>query len=815
MRPPDAGAFSRETALADIILPHALPSALDGRDGLKLLSLDCFDTLLWRDTHAPSDLFGVLPETTVPQRIWAEQRARNASALRRKRFEVSIDEIYRELLPNAGRDERASAVGHELGAEALHCFAFAPTVELMRTAKSRGLKIVIVSDTYLDAGQLRGLIAAAAGNDVVDLIDAFFCSSVYGLSKSEGLYKHVLAETGIAPQAILHIGDNRKADVDGVAPFGVHTLHLKQFAEPTEQRLRLEAAVSAMLHPHAAGVATTHQPHRAAIASAEPAIADPAEAFGFSALGPVLHGFDRWLGDEAAALQARHGGKVHYLFLMRDGHLPRLVHQAGGKEAAGHSIEISRFTAIAASFDSEEAVERYLQLELNGDLTAMMKQFLLPPSEISMVLKELPAQNKLPAFLKAIRNPARMRRIVKNSRAFADRLAQHVRSIVNPAKGDTLMLVDLGYNGTVQNEVEPVLKRLLGVEVAGRYLLLREQFRTGFDKKGLIDPAHYDANTLEALSRNVAVLEQTCTAAQGSVIDYQADGTPIRRENSIKGRQSAIRDRIQAGCVRFVHAERDAILRASAPDAVTMWRRNAASVLARLMFLPMAHELALVSEFEHDVNLGVDDTVPLFDTAIAKRGLRQRGLFYMKGAERMYLPAELQGEGLSLKLALLASQRFGLALKYADFVDQTISLPVIVADGRNVTTGSVTATPTHDGYYLAPIPIDDCRFSVGLQFGQLFDWLQIESATFMPVKEFLSDTPKSGVEIAALPSLEGMEQTAPNLFRCDDAFGFMMVPPPPREDDQPMMLAVVFRPIVTRETAPTPAAQGALVSATA
>jgi hypothetical protein len=179
----------------------------------------------------------------------------------------------------------------------------------------------------------------------------------------------------------------------------------------------------------------------------------------------------------------------------------------------------------------------------------------------------------------------------------------------------------------------------------------------------------------------------------------------------------------------------------------------------------------------------------------------------MKGADRMYLPAELQGEGLALKLSLLAHKRFGLALKYADFIDQTISLPVIVADGRNVSTGNVTATPTHDGYYIAPIPIGDCRFSVGIQFGQLFDYVQVESATFMPVERFLSDKQGAGdEEIEATPSLEGMEQTAPHLFRCADEAAFMMVPPPPRAGRPPMMLAVVFRPIAKREAKPAPAA---------
>jgi FMN phosphatase YigB (HAD superfamily) len=792
--------------LADFILPHAMPGALDARPGTQLLSLDCFDTLLWRDTHAPGDLFGVLPIASLAQRVWSEERARTASMLRRKRFEVSIEEIYAELMPNATTAERDQAVAAELAAEARHCFAFQPTVALMQEAKRRGLGVIIVSDTYLNEAQLRALIAKSAGDDVAGLIDRIFCSSVYGRSKGEGLYELVLKELSVAPGAILHIGDNKAADVGGVAKFGVQTLHLRQFSEATQQRLRLESSVNAMLHPQTPETALTHQPHRPALAAIEPQVSDGAEALGVSAIGPVMYAFDRWVNDEAAVLREARGGRVHKLFLMRDGHLPHLVHQASGA-SDGHAVEISRFTAVASSFVDETAVERYLQLELGNDLRAVAKQLLLPAHEIAMIFKDLPTgAAAIAGFLKAIRSPQRMRRILKASAGFAERLVAHIRKVVDPAPGDTLMLVDLGYNGSVQNEVEPLLRRALNVHVAGRYLLLREYHYSGYDKRGLIDPTHYDAHTLEAMCSNVAVVEQICTAAQGSVIDYQADGTPIRRESSIKGRQSDVRDRIQAGCLRFAREQRNLVLRTNTADDAMLWRRGAAAALMRLMFMPLPGELSALAEFEHDVNLGVDDKVALFDPAIAKRGLRQRGLFYMKGSDRMYLPAELHGEGLALKLSLLAHKRFGLTLKYADFIDQTISLPVIIADGRDVSTGSVTATPTHDGYYLAPIPVGDCRFSVGLQFGQLYDWVQIESATFMPVEQFLSDKQRPGMhEAAANPSLEGMEQAAPHLFRCADEFSFMMVPPPARTGDQPMMLAVVFRPIAAREAKPATA----------
>ncbi|ATY32041.1 HAD family hydrolase [Sphingomonas psychrotolerans] len=801
--------------MADSILPHALPGALDGRDGIKLLSLDCFDTLLWRDTHAPKDLFGALCETTVTQRQWAEERARLAAELRYKRGEVSIEEIYRELLPNGGTDARTLGVQNEIQAEAAHCFAFRPTVELMRTAKARGLQIIIVSDTYLNPEQLRGLIAAAAGEDVAGMIDRVFCSATYGKAKSEGLYEFILKELTVQPHEILHIGDNKRADVDGVAPFGVPTLHLKQFTERSEQRLRLEAAVGAMLHPAANEVALTHQPHRAALSLEEPVIADTAEAFGFATLGPVLYGYDRWLADEAETLQAKHGGKVHHVFLMRDGYLPQLMYQASSGQT-GQALEISRFTATASTFVDENAVRRYLEIEVEGDPFVVAKQMLLPKDEIETIVKKLPrgdAATRGAAFANAITIPSRLRRIVKASNAFAGRLVAHVRRTVDPAPGDTLMLVDLGYNGSVQNEVEALLVRSFGVHVAGRYLLLREQFRAGFDKKGFIGHDHYDGYTLEALCTNVAVLEQLCTAAQGSVVDYAVDGAAIRKGNSIKSRQSAIRERIQAGAIRFAHIQADVTIRAASAHHAAMWRRGAAAVLGRLMYMPVAEELAVLGQFEHDVNLGVDNTVALFDSEIARKGLRQRGLFYMKGADRMYLPAELQGEGMALKLSLLAHKRFGLALKYADFVDQTISLPLIVADGREVSTGNVTATPTHDGYYMAPIPVGDCRFSVGIQFGQLFDYVQVDSAVFMPVDRFLSDKVLPGTEeIEAAPSLEGMTQAAPHLFKCADEYSFMMVPPPPRQGDRQMMLAVVFRPIARREANPAPAAHNALLA---
>ncbi|HEY0043821.1 MAG TPA: HAD family hydrolase [Allosphingosinicella sp.] len=789
--------------------PHQLPDALSAvHPDIALLSLDCFDTLLWRNMHAPRELFTALGAEgpTRLQRIWAEERARSRARLLRKSNEATLHEIYAALLPNADAETRARAAAAELEAEARHCYGFAPTVALIRAAKAQGLPIAIVSDTYLSADELGALIAAAAGEDVRALIDHVFASSDHGVSKGEGLFDRLLRDTGVAPERILHIGDNKRADFTAAREKGIQGIHLVQFDSATEQRLRLEAGLGAMLTPAGGTEAPNYQPHRAAIAIAAPQLDDEAAALGYATLGPVLHAFGRWVEAEAHALQAA-GTRTHILFLMRDGHLPQRVYEALEPESGpGVPVEISRFTACAASFTDRPAVEAFLEVELQATAPeAIARQLLFTPGETAAMFRGVAPAAQPRALAKAVRDKKAMAKILARSAAFAERLCAYIRRMVHPAPGDTLMLVDLGYNGTVQELAEPLLRRAFGASVTGRYLLLREQRISGLDKKGLLDSRHYDASTLEALCGNVAVVEQLCTAATGSVVDYSPEGEPVRAGSSIKSRQSATREKVQEGCVRFARERDRAFVSPPRSDTADTQRSAAAAALARLMFLPLETELATLREFEHDINLGSDGTVALFDPAIAQTGLKRRGLFYMKGADRMYLPAELRGHGLSLSLSLFAQKRFGAGFLYSDFCDSGIDLPILVADGSQVVTDTVTAHPTHGGYYMAAIPVGESRFAIGLQFGRLYEWVQVDSVQFEPVAGFLSDqAARFAAPVDAIISMEGMEQVAPNLLRCESDSAFLMVPPP-ADSKGAMMLSVVFRPIAPRLPEPTPA----------
>ena len=777
-------------------LPHELPHVLDWFSGIRVLSLDCFDTLLWRDCHAPSDLFAALPDINAWQRVHGERRARQIARAARGVHDIAIDEIYRAVMPRARDDDRARAITAELDAEARHCYGFAPTIALMREAKRRGIQVIVVSDTYLTPRQLLDLIARAAGAEVAALIDRVFVSSLHGLPKAAGLYREVLARIKAKPDQILHIGDNESADVGGVSPFGVHALHLRQFTDRTVQQLRLENAVGALISGRGNRCLQSPQPHRPALAMAAPRVACGAQHFGFATLGPVLFGYDQWLRTQAAALQAERPGTVHWLFLMRDGYLPMRMHQQCGASASIHAIEISRLTATFATFAQDTTILRHVEESRGIDPAIIARQLRLTDDMIAQLCGGRSTGDGWRALYDWCRVPANRRPIVKAAQALAGRLVSHVRNKVQPAPGDTLMLVDLGYNGSVQSLIDPLLTRALNVHIAGRYLILREMQAGGLDKHGYFDHSHYDHVVLNAMTANVALVEQVSAASQGSVIDYTDDGQPERGRNDISARQSTVREAIQQGCLAFAGSATVHIERAATPGPIPLWREANAATLMRLMYLPMREELEVVSAFEHDVNLGTDETLPLFDATIARAGLLQQGLFYQKGARRMFLPAELAEQGFATRLTHLTIACFHMPLAAADFGGEAGRMPVFLSKSNETARVELPYRATHDGFFALCIPVGPGRYRAAIPFGMVAPYVEIHAIVAMPAREYLNNKHDTAWrETAIKPQFDGITALTNRLWHCPDQTGLVQLQPPVPADDTNQVIVVVFRPV--------------------
>ncbi|HXF46193.1 MAG TPA: HAD family hydrolase, partial [Burkholderiaceae bacterium] len=571
----------------DTISARELASAWSAfGQGADVLSLDCFDTLIWRDTAAPTDVFCELtPPVTPAVRVVAERTARARARAVTGYGEVRLADIYRCALPGAEPGVVDARIAEELELEKRFCRAFAPAVELIRSAKAAGKRVIVVSDTYFDARQLATLIDAAAGSPLARLIDAFFCSCEYGVSKSEGLFGHVLRWLRVAPQRVLHVGDNAAADLDASRALGMRAVQLLQGDTALSSQWRMESAALLMIDPRLRQSRAPQLPYRRLLASAMTPEMSAAERLGYGSLGPLMHTFATWVRAEARAIAAS-SGPVKICFLMRDGHLPLLAYrQLGGTgDPPAFALEISRFSAIAASLRTRDEVLDYFALVEDGiSPEAAGRQLLLKPHEVERLAPAGAPERGRRLRLAALRANT-LKEIAARSEAYRKRLFEYLRRTVEPQPGETLMLVDLGYAGTVQNRLQDLIERQFGVAVTGRYLLLRDVPRSGDRKRGLFGPDRLDARALELLLNFVAALEQVCTAQFGSVIDYTSSGEPLRKPTVAAAAGAALRAEVQQACLRFVSDA--ARFEASEPvDGAVRWQA-ALAACARLLLLP-------------------------------------------------------------------------------------------------------------------------------------------------------------------------------------------------------------------------------------
>jgi FMN phosphatase YigB (HAD superfamily) len=764
-------------------------------DGIEILSLDCFDTLIWRNTHAPTDVFADIPVAGggIEPRMWAETQARKRAWIRDGAAEIGLRDVYEQMIGSASPDEIDAAVARELEIEASHAFAFAPTVALMHEAKKRGLKIIIISDMYMTEAQLRAHIAGAAGDEVLALVDHVFVSNAYGEGKCDKLFAHVLKALGVSGDKVLHFGDNRAADHDSALKHGIHALHLLQFDADAKARLRMEAATALMLDPGAGTTRAIAQPHRAHVSLRRSD--EPTYALGHDVLGPGLTTFAHWLKGELDEASARAGRPVRPLFVMRDGYLPYRVFETLYPEMGAATVELSRFVALRASVSDEQQLGEYLDEWLDRlPAHSMARQLMLFQHEWARFQKIADAEERRTQLARWLRKDSDIqKKIFTRRNAFLQKLVAHMNA-AGVAQGDAVMLVDIGYNGTVQNLVTPVLAEAMQLEVSGRYLFLREKRQTGLDKRGMIDVRNFDYRTLHALSRSIVVIEQLCNVEQGSTIDFTPEGAPIREESDGKAAHSATREAVQAACLDFARMAGKAQLRAPRSDDLDSRCRAAAATFGRLFFLPNAQEVRVFEAFNYDFNMGSRTVEALVDMERGREGLRRRGLTFYNEQLPQFMSAELQAQGLPVSIANFAASRFKLDLRSTDFEVGGITVPVILAGAAQQGVMDFTAWPTAEGYYQLRVPVGAQRPVVAVQLGRICEWVQVEEFGFVPLEQLKEG--KTSVAFQAQATADAMEQMGPGLFRANPT-GVLIAAPPAGSDT--MILSLVFRPVVARK----------------
>ncbi len=790
---------------AQTITANDMVSVLDRYGaGIKILSLDCFDTLVWRKTASPIDVLHDLQRQPLAQqyginaslRCHAEARARQIRAFRQKGTEPKLTEIYRCMLPMIDDAMSRAMADEELALEKSYCFAFLPVVELMRAAIARSIKIIIVSDTYLDRNRLKSLLHHVLPYDLHDSISKIYASSEYGHGKCDGLFNDVLRDMG-APQTILHVGDNIMADYVSATRQGMRALHFIQQPECVQDILRLQATATKVMLPEVQSTQPLFSPFRAILATGRVTAAQPETIVGYASLGPIMYAFARFILDENTALK-KAGKKPKLLYLMRDGWLPSLACEKLAGEPLGHRVRISRFASYAASFRNASDVNTYLMdIGPSNRYADIGRQLLLPDAELARIVAVVKDQQEAhAAFCREISRPEVMKIILDNSAQYRQRLMKHLQKIADIQPGDCVVLVDLGYSGTAQRRLTPVFADV-GIELIGRYLIALRVPGWHEGRQGLIDPAWCDDHALHTLVLYVSLLEQLCTSNERSVIDYDDAGEPVYSDVTMSASQHKLVDAIQAEALRFVSDAKKFENGLQEPLNKRMLREAALAELTRMVFFPTQPELHYMQGLQAEMNLGTKDILRVYDPEEGLAGLRRRGMFYMEKASsktRTNYPAELRHAGMEYVLSLLTQHRFALDINMKDMALRQIDLPLHFVRGQETHDTRATANATYEGYYAVWVPTHD---QVEVEVGKLFHWLQLESCMLVPMDAFVHQA-EAGRTIEAIPFLEfrDMKVHGGGIYEALSDKSAIVFRPSAVTRQQETILRLVFRPLV-------------------
>lgn len=187
----------------------------------KVISFDCFDTLLERPYVCPKDLFVHMErfydiKGFAEERISAEQRAHNNSLKK----EISIDEIYDNILPKFKKYKQS-----ELLFEQTLLKRVEQNYLLYKEAVKQNKPIVVISDMYLSDVFIKSVLT----KNGYDNIRKVYVSSKYNATKGTGdLYRFVLQDFDLKPNELLHIGDNEHVDIACPSSMGITTFYVKK-----------------------------------------------------------------------------------------------------------------------------------------------------------------------------------------------------------------------------------------------------------------------------------------------------------------------------------------------------------------------------------------------------------------------------------------------------------------------------------------------------------------------------------------------------------------------------------------------------------
>lgn len=762
----------------------------EGFKSNAVISFDCFDTIIWRSVDKPTDLFFILQQSNLYQkheltahlRMAAERHARDLKFVQLKSREVTLKEIYKQLLPDGDDKLINEFIELEISIEAKYQYTPPGIIPVLKEIIAGGKKIVITSDTYFDKSQIRYFLANCLPAEINSNIYEIFTSSDYQMDKRSGLLSLVCRTLKVNPSTVLHVGDSEEADHKGAIKASVNSLQFSPLDIAISQMMRMSNIGLSILDPEVRKSAPILSPFKSLYSRLNSPVRDD-ELIGYVGLGPIIFCFVRYIYSEFLQLKENHQ-HLKMVYLLRDGYLPgEACHILAGEEV-GKYVRISRFASYAASFRSKHDIIKYVsKVIMGGRYKDILKQLLINEDDLLVDINTINCHDKL---INLVSSEKMVKLIVNRSKQYMTRLFKYLQKSCQLTQGDTLLLIDLGYSATAQENLSRVMKDEYQITLIGRYLICLDVISSCKKyKNGLMSKDYFSTQALHTVVAYIAILEQLCTTTDSSVVDFDQDGNPIMQASSFSQDQYDKLINIQAACKRFCYDAKSLSLGLSSQELA----RTALAWLSRLIFYPSKSEIHYLETFMFDLNMGTSSVYEMLNIKKSIESMQKHGLFNaykMSDEFRTNCPTELRYSGLELPVFLMNQHLHDFDFTQADLSFNKSEMDVMIISDNKPSLYTLSAMPTHNGYYTLTLPLHKKISHISLLLGEKFRAMQIQTIYS------LSKSGKNENDLLGELVCDGVVKLG-DLFVCENSSAMLSIIIKPESDFS--SINVVYRPI--------------------
>ena len=529
-----------------------LQMAIDAHD---IVSFDFFDTLVTRKAMTPTDAFAILGD-----RVEREFHLGIDFATLRQTIAAScspfatLDELYEEIVNRTGMSPEVAwhIKELELSLEAELTVARIPVEEAFRRAIQMGKQVFITSDTYVSSKQFYQLLSHHA----LDILPEkqVLLSSEFQKSKADGELFALLRAT--YPDArILHIGDNRKSDIEQARKHEIDAFYLMSSSDMLKASSvgRVVAVAKNWRDDIRLGLSTARlfqNPFVLHDTRGKVPFRD-AETFGYAVFGGVMLRFCEWLAARAKTRRLR-----TLLFFARDGYfLERdfryfLRLRETLPDIHTKFVPISRQLIYLATMHTEADYRRVASFAFLGSFRDyLFQRFNLKVDEADAHASEDVHTDEDDTLLKWLqpyesRIWTEQKRQERNYRRY---LSGILGNLEQPAG-----IVDFSFYGTTQY----YFQRFVKMELPGFYFLadLSEQnpYRQVNDMEACFQSDSDPKATACVLRKKGNFLESFLTAPYGMIRLIDDDGNMVTEPDRENQKQFAIKERVNEGICEYM-----------------------------------------------------------------------------------------------------------------------------------------------------------------------------------------------------------------------------------------------------------------------